>query len=344
MNIPDILKNNISIKYFDIIIPSKNIIIFKKKKINIPKHLNFFIEKKISFKFFKYNISQKKLIFYKKVYSNLYQLFDLYLYKIKNYFILNRLFKNEKKYEYDFIIYFCNYKIISFDLKNFLVKKIFLNDFETKNMYLIYELQKSMKTSFIKLEKKTIYENYIEGEPLIKSKNINCFIKSIYDNLISRNLKNFKNINELCTLSEEFISIMSSEKKNLMFCQSLHNNFKNNLYNFSYVVSYTDCSLHNVIVKNDQLYYIDIIPRKIDIAPSFYEFFCLIISSKIEYNYDFDFDLISEISDNFFKKIFKNNFSTSNLNDFYYSTFVFMIYFKKINLQSSKNWFLNIFK
>lgn len=32
MNIPDILKNNISIKYFDIIIPSKNIIIFKKKK------------------------------------------------------------------------------------------------------------------------------------------------------------------------------------------------------------------------------------------------------------------------------------------------------------------------
>ena len=61
----------------------------------------------------------------------------------------------------------------------------------------------------------------------------------------------------------------------------LNQSFILNIKKFKYVVSYNDCSIHNIIVKDDKLYYVDINPRKISLAPLFYEYYCQLFLQKL---------------------------------------------------------------
>ena len=326
---------------FNFIVPSKNIIILYKPNTIITNTLKFYINRKLKKELFSNHISNQNLNLLKKILSNIYTYIEFWYYKKKiNKQHLCNLYKSFDN-KYDLVIIKENYKSIYFDYKNQLIKKNFEKDFIDTNLKLISELSNYIDTSFIKIEKNFILEKLIDGEILSPSKINLKYLEKIYLSSLNRKYYSFAYEKDLLKISET-ISKLSFKKKIGVNFTDLNQSFKSQIKKFKFVVSYNDCSIHNLIVKEDKLYYIDLNPRKISLAPSFYEYYCLIISSKVEYDIDFDSFFFKEFTKKFLNKI-DIEFNNKSLNFILYSTIVFMIYYKKININSADLWLSKIF-
>lgn len=326
---------------FKFIIPSKNIIIFYKSNTTIIKPLKFYIYKKLKKNIFSYHFSNQNLNLFKKVLSNIYTYIDFWKYKrkINKKYLLNLLKYSDDNY--DLIIIKENYKSIYFDYKKQLVKKIFHENFIDTNLKLISELSNYMNISLIKIEKNLIFERLIDGEFLSPSEINLQFLEKIYLSSLNRKNYNFEYENDLLKISNAISRLPLKKTTNINYL-NLNQSFISNIKKFKYVVSYNDCSIHNIIVKEDKIYYVDINPRKISLAPFFYEYYCLIISSKVEYNIKLNSFFYKKFTKQFLNEI-DIEFNSQSLNVILYSTIVFMVYYKKINLNSVEKWLTKIF-
>ena len=320
-------------KTFDFIIPCKNIIIIYKKNTVITNQLDFFINKKLKKNLISGHISNQNLNIFKKILSNIHTLIEFWKFKkkIDKQYLINLY--NSFNNKYDLVIIKFNYKSIFFDYKNQLIKKIFKNDFQDTNINLINEISNYINTSFIKIKKNLIIERFIDGNSFYNSKNNFQNLEKIYLSSINRISHPFDDDLKLLDISRNIIKSIK-DNKDVLYFKNLNQLLIDNLKKFKFVVSYNDCSLHNLIIKNDRLYYIDINPRKISIAPTFYEFFCLIISSKVEYDIKFNKSFMI-IAKRFSNEI---NIKKQSVDLLLYSTIVFMVYYNKINLNSINAW------
>ena len=265
---------------FKFIIPSKNtIIIYKPDKV-ILKPLKFYINKKLKKNIFSYHFSNQNLHLFKKALSNIYTYIDFWKYKkkIDKKYLSNLLKPSDLNY--DLIIIKENYKSIYFDYKKQLVKKIFYNNFINTNFKLISELSNYINISLIKIEKNLIFEKLIDGEFLSPSKINIEFLEKIYLSSLNRKHHSFKHEKDLLKISN-IVSKLPLKKTTGINYLKLNQSFILNIKKFKYVVSYNDCSIHNIIVKGDKLYYVDINPRKISLAPLFYEYYCQLFLQKL---------------------------------------------------------------
>lgn len=326
---------------FKFIIPSKNIIIFYKSNKSIIKPLKFYINKKLKKNIFSYHFSNQNLNIFKKVLSNIYTYIDFLKYKkkIDKKYLLN--FLKYSNNNYDLIIVKENYKSIYFDYKKQLVRKIFHENFIDTNSKLISELSNYMNISLIKIEKNLILEKLIDGEFLSHSEINIQFLEKIYFSSLNRKNYTFEHEKDLLKISNTISRLPLKKISNVNYSY-LNQSFISNIKKFKYVVSYNDCSIHNIIVKEDKIYYVDINPRKISLAPFFYEYYCLLISSKVEYNMNFNSFFYKKFTKQFLNEI-DIEFNSQSLNVILYSTIVFMIYYKKINLNSVEKWLTKIF-